>query len=154
MKIKSGTIKNISKKLVAGALTFALVMVPLDGCDSVSIDSIKYTVSSGEVTKKGISNENLEYCYFYEVYNNKTKEKYYTIVFQDVWNGGYLIKYYDIFTEKQLMQSDFVIKYMDPIKKYLEEENLIKNEYTEEELKEILSNYVKTLEKSKKLVKE
>ena len=154
MKIKSGKIKNISKKIIAGALTFALVTIPLTGCDSISIDSIQYVTNKDGESKYLISNEVLEYCSFYKVYNNKTNEGYYTIGLQDVWNDSLLIKYYDIFTKEELTPASFAIKSLASVKSYLTEDEVINNEYREEELKEILNKFIETQEKNKKLVKE
>ena len=154
MKIKQGKIENINKKIIAGALTFTLVALPLMGCDSITIESIKNTEVSGEVVKTNVNIDSLAYCFFAEVYNRKNDERYYTIVFEDVWNGGYLIKRYDLFTEEKLIPENFVIKSMVNVKKYLAEENLIKNQYSEEELKDILNEFVLKQENTKRLIKE
>lgn len=139
MKIKNGKIKNISKKIVAGALTFVLVAGPLAGCDTISIDNINYVSSEqGEFT---IDDKTLEYCSFYRVYNNKLDKEYYTIGLRDEFNGSYFIKIYDIFTQEELKISESVFRAIKPVNHYLGELYIDKEFYTGVELKEILDNF-------------
>ncbi len=157
MDVRKGRINNINKKIIAGALVFALAGVPLAGCNAVSIDDIKYSTNvNGDI--QGIdgvvSSNTLNYCSFYTVYNNETNERYCTIGLMDEWNGTYFIKYYDIFTKEELVPAKFSFKSIKSVNEYLNEINKIKQEYTEEELKQILNMFVETLEGNKKLVKE
>ena len=141
MKIEKGKIKNISKKLVTGALMFSLVMVPLTGCDSISIDNINY--STNEQGKIGftINDKDLQYCSFYEVYDNKSHNMYYTIGFRDEFNGSYFIKIYDVFTKKELKISEYSFRSVKLVKEYLNEQNISKDEYTELDLKDVLNSF-------------
>lgn len=156
MKFSKGKINNINKKLIASALVLTLVSTGLTGCSDVSIEDIRY-VQNEQDSKPGISGtvnyETLKYCAFYKVYNNKTNERYYTIALQDAYNGSYMVKYYDIFTGEQLNYSDYAFKSIDTVENYLVDLDIIKQEYTEQELKELLNIFINNQEKSKQLVK-
>lgn len=153
MKLKSGNIKNINKKLIAGALVFTLVSVPFAGCDSVSIDSINY-VTTEQGNSFTVNRETINYCSFYRVYNNKVDKEYYTIAFKDEFNGSYFVKYYDIFTKEEIKYSENSFKSIMPVNDYLEENDMVKEVYTSAELEEILNIFVEKQEKNKQLVKE
>ena len=140
MKIRNGKIKHISKKLIAGALTFALV-APLAGCDAISIDNINYVVSEQGTASFTIDSKTLEYCSFYRVYNNKLDKEYYTIALRDEFNGSYFIKIYDIFTKEQLKISESSFNAITSVNHYLEEMNIDKESYTDIELKEFLDGF-------------
>lgn len=141
MKIKNGKIKNISKKLVAGVLTFALVGAPLTGCDAISIDNIKYVSNEQGNMDFTIDYKTLEYCSFYKVYNNKLDKEYYTIGLRDEYNGSYFIKVYDIFTKEEIMISDGTFRSIKQVNHYLEELDMTKDLYTDDELKEVLETF-------------
>lgn len=138
MKIKNGKIRNISKKIVAGALTFALVGVPLAGCDAISIDNINYVSKEQGNIGFTIDYTTLEHCSFYRVYNNKIDKEYYTICLIDEYNGSYFIKTYDIFTKEELKISESSFRAIKPVRHYLEELDMVKESYTETELNELL----------------
>jgi hypothetical protein len=159
LELGKGKITNISKKIFTLGLTFALATVGLTGCADVSIDDIKYVTDEQESIqsiKNSVSYETLQYCSFYNVYNNKKDKRYYTIGLKDEWNGTYLIKYYDIFTKEEFVRSDFAFHSIATVQEYLVENNLVKAEYTEEELQSILNQFVEEYENKneKKLVKE
>jgi hypothetical protein len=138
MKIKQGRIKNINKKLVAGALVFVLVSVPLTGCDAISIDNINYVVNEQGNMGFTVDYNTLQYCSFYRVYNNKLDKEYFTICLIDEYNGSYFIKTYDIFTKEELKISENSFRAIKPVNHYLEELGMVKESYTETELNELL----------------
>lgn len=153
MKIKQGRIKNINKKIIAGALTFALIGVPLAGCDAISIDNINYVSNEQGDINFTIDYKMLEHCSFYRVYNNKIDKEYYTICLIDEYNGSYFIKTYDIFTKEELKISENSFKAITAVSHYLKELDMVKESYTETELKEILNVFVENHEKSKQIIK-
>lgn len=153
MKIKQGRIKNINKKLVAGALVFALALVPLAGCDAISIDNINYVTNEQGNIDFTIDSNTLYYCSFYEVHNNETNEDYYTIGFRDEYNGSYFIKIYDVFTKEELKVSEKSFRSIKQVNHYLDELDMVKQSYTEAELREVLNTFVENQEKNKQLVK-
>lgn len=150
-------INNISKKALAGAMAFVLITTGLSGCSDVSIEDISYvqTEQDNAPSIEGtVSYETLKYCAFYKVYNNKTEERYYTIALQDAYNGSYMVKYYDIFTGHQLDYSDYAFKSIDTVENYLVDLDMVKEEYTKEELNNLLNIFLNNQEKNKQLVKE
>ena len=160
MEFGKGKFNNINKKLIAGALALTFVTTGLTGCSDVSISEISYTVNEQDGSKSidgAVGYETLKYCSFYRVYNNKTNVKYYTIALQDAYNGSYMVKYYDIFTGQYLNYSDYAFKSIDTVENYLINLDMVKEEYTVEELKELLNKFIETeinsQEKSKQLVK-
>jgi len=121
-------------------------------CDpSYDIEYTKSGQSSVQEIKNTISLDTLYYCSFYTVYNQKTEERYYTIGLKDEFNGTYLIKYYDIFTGEELKYSNFAFHFVDTLESYLNDEE---KEYTKEDLRVILNDFIKKQEKNKQLVKE
>lgn len=150
-------INNISKKAIAGAMTFVLITTGLAGCSNVSIEDISYVESEKNNTKAingTVSYDTLKYCAFYKVYNNKApKGKYYTIALQDAYNGTLFVKYYDIFTGVELKYGNYGFKSIETVENYLINLDMVKKEYTEEELKELLNIFINNQEKSKQLVK-
>ena len=156
MKISKGVVKNINKKLIASTLAVTLLSLPLTGCSNVSIDDIKYSTKTEQTQDiiNSVSYDTLKYCSFYNVYNNKTEERYYTIGLKDEFNGTYLIKYYDIFTGQELKYENYAFKSIETVENYLLENNNVKKEYSGLELKEILNQFVQTQQQNKKLVKE
>ena len=156
MKFGKGKINNINKKLIASALALTLITTGLTGCSDVSIEDISYVQNEQDNTQSisgAVKYETLKYCAFYKVYNNKTDERYYTIALQDEYNGSYTVKYYDIFTGQYLNYSDYVFKSIDTVENYLVNLDMVKDEYTEEELKGLLNVFINNQENSKQLVK-
>lgn len=153
MDIKKGKIRNISKKLVTGALVFTLVGFPLMGCDAISIDNISYASDEQGNMMFNIDYNMLKHCSFYRVYNNKIDKEYYTICLIDEYNGSYFIKTYDIFTKEELKISENSFKAITAVSHYLKEIDMVKDSYTETELKEILNVFIESKVKSKQMIK-
>lgn len=153
MKFSKGKLKNINKKLVTGALVFALASFPLAGCDAISIDNINYVTNEQGDMAFTIDCNTLEHCSFFRVYNNKIDKEYYTIGLIDEYNGSYFIKTYDIFTKEEIKISECSFKAITAVSHYLKDLDMVKESYTEEELKEILNIFLENQEKSKQLVK-
>lgn len=156
MKIKNGIIKNINTKLLAGTLVLTLLTTGLAGC--TSIEDIKYTKNeSGYIQgiDGTVSYETLKSCDFYKVKNNIIQEEYYTILLYDFnfWDKNRL---YDVFTKQDLTEGNFNFEAIDRVENYLISFNMVKEEYTEEDLKEILNKFIEIQEKenNKQLVKE
>ena len=153
MHFSKGKIQNINKKILTGSLALILLTTGLTGCASVSIEDIKYKKNEqGYVQSlETIKNDTLKYCGIYKVRNNKEDKLYYTICLRDDFNGTLQVKYYDIFTGEELKYSDCVFNMVEVLDDYLDSE---KTEYKEEELKNILNEFVQKEESYKKLVKE
>ena len=154
MKFSKGIINNINRKLIAGSLALTFLTTPLTGCSKVSINDIKYIKNDqGYVQgiEESVSCDTLKYCNFYEVYNQATESRYYTICLRDDFNGTYEVKYYDVFTGQELKYSDYVFSEVETLDDYLDKE---KTEYSEKELKEILNKVIEIQkENNKQLVK-
>lgn len=89
-------------------------------------------------------------CNFYKVNDILNNKEYYTIAFID--NSGFT---YDIFTKDNLNQRNFTCDDLGDLIPWLSTKNLIKENYKEEELKEILKELEEIKkENQKKLVKE
>ena len=148
MKIDKGIVKNINRKLIAGGL--ALTLVTSAGC--TTINNIKYKRDEqGYITgiDGTVSYNILKDCGIFEVQNKVTQEKYYTIIY----SPGYFYSY-DLFTRQIINKDAFEFHICDNVTVCLNGLNKIKEEYTEEELREILNEYVSTQEKNKQFVKE
>ena len=160
MNFNKGKLKNVNKKLLAGGLALTMICTSLTGC--VSIDDIKYTKDeSGYIQgiDGNVTYKILESCDFYKVKNNITQEEYYTILLSDIdFFGNSIIysAYYDIFTKQNLTEGDFELEIVGSITEYLIAFNMVKEAYSEEELKEILNKFIEIQEKenNKQLVKE
>ena len=139
---------NISKKAIASAMSFVLITTGLAGCSNVSIEDISYVENEHDNTKAingTVNYETLKHCAFYKVYDNKSpKGKYYTIALQDEYNGSYFVKYYDIFTGVELKYSNYGFKSIEAVENYLISLDMVKKEYTEEELKGLLNKFIET----------
>ena len=155
MKINKGTIKNINKKLLASGL--ALTLFTSAGCKISS--EIKYKKDDqGYVVgiDGSISKESLSDCYLCKVENKITASEYYTII-KKTHVFAERVSFYkktDLFTNQYLSNDSFEFSDEISVVDYLNTNGKIKDEYTEEELKQILDEYVSTLDNNKKLVKE
>ena len=153
MNFCKGKLKNINKKIIAGTLVFTLLTTGLSGC--TTIKDIEYRRNEqGYVDgiESNVSYKFLIACNFCKVENKVTQETYYTIVYDASnyrWTEGY-----DIFTGQNFFEGSFGLEIIDNVKKWLVNLNVVKDEYTEEELKEILNIFVEKQEKNKQLVKE
>ena len=155
MKINKGIIKNINRKILAGGL--ALTLISSVGC-TIKTDMKYRTDENGYIVgiDGSISKGFLSNCYFCKVKNNITEVEYYTIlkkqpVFTD---RATFHKKYDLFTNQELTNENFEITDECSVTNYLNAINKIKDEYTEEELKEFVDEYASTKEKNKELVKD
>ena len=155
MKFSKGIVKNVNKRLLAGAFAATIIATGLTGCTgAVSIDDIKYKKDEkGYVQniQENISVDTLKYCEIYKVYDQKEEKRFYTICLRDDFNGSYHVKYYDIFTGVELVYSDYRFLSVGSLDEYLVED---KTEYSEEELRGMLNSFVETKENQKQLVKE
>lgn len=147
------TFKSINKKLLTGAVVLVLSTTSLTGC--YTINDIEHTTNEQGYIQGidgTVSYDFLSFCDFYKITNKITGDEYYTVVLQ---NGG---SFRDIFTRQELKLSgeQFELVYIDVVENYLNYFNLIKDEYTEEEIREILNKFIETQEKetTKELVKE
>jgi len=154
VKFSKGKFKNINKKLIASALALTLTSFSLAGCDDISISSINYSTNEQGDMDFTVNYDILKHCSFFRVYNNKIDKEYYTIGLIDEYNGSYFIKTYDIFTKEEIKISECSFKAITAVSHYLEDLDMVKESYTEEELKEILNIFLENYEKSKQLVKE
>lgn len=153
MNIKSGRIKNINKKIIAGTLALTLLTFGLSGCASIKdIEYRKNEQGYVDGIENNVSYRLLEYCKFCKIENKITEETYYTIVYNP--NNYRWVEGYDIFTGQNLFEGSYNLEIIDSVKKWLNNLNMIKNEYTEEELKGILNAFIEKQEKNKQLVKE
>lgn len=154
MKFSKGKVNNINQKLISGALAFALLTTGLTGCSDVSISEISYTVNEQDGSQNidgTVSYETLKCCSFYKVYNpNKPNGKYYTIALKDDYNGTLFVKYYDIFTGVELKYGNHGFQSIETVENYLINLDMVKKEYTEEELKGLLNKFIETEINSKK----
>lgn len=150
MKLKNIQVKNINKKLIAGTLIFTLSIVPITGC--ATIKDIKYTTDeSGYINgiEGTITYKLLKKCYFCEIKNNITEETYYTICYMaNTYRGSHG---YDIFTKQDFSKGDFDLEIVDEVEDWLVSLNKVKENYVEEELREILNIFIEKQEtKTKK----
>ena len=147
MKINKGIVKNINRKILAGGLAFTLISSA--GCSI--IDSVKYKKDEqgyivgidGTVSYNTIKNGCIGH-----VTNEVTGQKYYTIIYE------YGLAEYDIFTGQKMGLKYIYYKSCLGLSTYLNAINKIKDEYTEEELKEFVNEYASSMKKNKELVKE
>ena len=146
-------IKSINKKIIAGTLALTLITSGLSGC--TSIKDIEYRRNEqGYVDgiENNVSYNFLKKCSFCKIENKITNESYYTIVYNANdyrWAEGY-----EIFTGRNLFEGNYDLEIIDSVKKWLNNLNMIKDEYTEEEIKELLNTFIEKQEKNKQLVKE
>lgn len=153
MNIKNGRIKNINKKIIASTLALTLLTSGLSGC--TSIKDIEYRRNEQgyiDGIENNVNYKLLEWCRFCKIENKITDEIYYTIVYRP--SNYRRIEGYDIFTSQNLSEGSYNLEIIDSVKKWLNNLNMIKEEYTEEELKELLNTFIEKQEKNKQLVKE
>ena len=147
------TIKSMNKRIIAGTLALVLVTSGLSGC--VSIKDIEYKKNEqGYVDgiKNNVSYQFLEYCRFCKIENKITNEVYYTIVLSP--SNYRSVEGYDIFTGKNLSKGSYNLEIISSVRVWLNNLDMIKDEYSEEELKELLNIFIEKQEKNKQLVKE
>jgi len=146
-------IKNINKRLITLALTSTLVLTP--GCKRAIDDVVYATDEHGYISSidQKLSYDFLTKCRFCKVKNKITEEEYYTV-------GIHVSNYrmpegYDVFTRQDFFKGDFELEIFDKLESWLINLNMVKSEYTEEELRALLNIFIeKQEEKDKQLVKE
>lgn len=145
--------KSMNKKIIAGTLALTLITSGLSGC--TSIKDIEYKRNEQgyvEGFENNVSYNFLKKCRFCKIENKITEETYYTIVYGASnyrWVEGY-----DLFTGQNLFEGSYSLEILDSVKTWLVNLNMVKDEYTEEELKELLNVFIEKQEKNKQLVKE
>lgn len=156
-KVKFG---YVNKKLVAGLLSLGLVSSTLVGCPAVTLSQVEYkTDENGYIVsiEGTISEALLHDCSFSKVTNNITEETYYTIVVDCFSSYDASYNSYDLFTDQNLTKGNFEIEQIDSVDTYLIAFNKLKSEYTDEDLRGILNEFIAIQEKKeedKKLIKE
>lgn len=151
MQLKNGKLKNINKKAIAYILAFTTIPTTLTACTNIKDVNYKRD-ESGYIQSIDVK---LDYDFvkrliFCKVRNKVTDKEYYTIalfkvLFYDI---------YDIFTMQNLSKSNiFECEFNELVENYLEACGMIKDEYTEEDLKEILNIFVENQTKEKVKVK-
>lgn len=151
MKFAKGTIGNVNKRLIVGALSLTLLTTTLSGC-GFKIDDVNYIRNEqgyideidGTISYEFLSN----YCIFCKVQNNLTGNEYYTIAYRPskvvpVWNS---YTYFNIFNNQNLKTSNNTYNEIDNVENYLIELNMFKSEYTEEDLRQVLNMFIKMQE--------
>ena len=140
---------NINKKLLAGALACVLTTTSLVGCTTIKdfnyeTDEQGYvTRLSSKITYSRINND----CKFIKVKNNITNEEYYTISIYLFNSVTWRHEDYDLFTSQNLSLGDFEKEYVGSVTAYLIAYKMVKDEYTEEELREVLNIFIENQEK-------
>lgn len=160
MNIKKGKIKNINKKLIAGALVFTLVTVPLTGCEGY--EEFEYTTNEqGEYIASGrIGYRTLKDCCFLAIENSTYSIVEYYIADEIKHNGRYsptYSTYEDIFSGQQIFSTkdsnNRKILICDVLEDYLYASNNVKASYSIEEVEvmfeELKENYLKNNGKQK-----
>ena len=155
MNIKKGKIRNINKKLIAGALVFTLVAVPLTGCQENEGFSYEINVQGEYIALGNVEYDFLKQCLFLVVENSKYDTIEYYIVKENT-----IFYYVDIFNNKTVIdknrEENRKILVNEKLSDYLYATNNIKASYTVEEVKlifeQLKENYLK--QNNKELVKE
>ena len=157
MKFSKGEIQNINKRLLSGVLSLTLMTVPLFGCNGTEL---KYEKNSqGEMVC--VSNIKHSYIEKYKVvvFGINNNQLFYITKVVDGKNDHYYEEYYNIFGGELIYSSNKesslkIIKEEELIN-YLVLYDKVQQEYSEEDLKEILEqikvDYKK--ETDKRLVK-
>lgn len=173
MNLKKGRINNINKKLIAGALTMTLVMVPMSGCARPnSIDEhytgFEYTVSEdGRYEATGKIDYQLLKDYEFVVIENKTYDvtEYYICKYIFVNNSDFDFANFGDQVYTDIYNNQIIFKIMHPVdnakrmiyseklENYFYATNNIKKNYTVEDVELIFSemkeNYLKQNGKQK-----
>ena len=140
-KIKNGTVKNISKKILMGSIVFVLSTATLTGCKAYGFsykennEGIRY--ATGTVDNKYINN-----CYVIEIYNNSFDNyEYYMTVKEDEYDQ---IKYLDVFTldiiyvESDENYENIGVKNIISVDEYLRQNHIEQSKYSVEYMEELL----------------
>lgn len=160
MKFSKGKVNNINKKLIAGTLALTLLTIPLCGCSGMEL---KYKENSrGEMVCVG----NVKYIYLqnYKVLVlGKDDEQFFYIVrlesTGDYGSNEACEEYYDVFGGDLVYSTDIETEYkmitVIELNDYLVSYDMIRKEYSEQELKDLLENIKKDFDKKteKQLIK-
>lgn len=150
MNIKNGRINNINKKLIATALAFTLVAIPLTGC--AESENFEYSTNEqGQYVASGnVEYDFLKQCSFLVVENSKYNTIEYYIVKENT-----IFYYSDIFNDKNVIrqngEENRKILVCDQLGDYLYATNNIKANYTKEEVELILSQLKEEYLKNEKI---
>lgn len=162
MKLNNIKIKNINKKLLAGALSFTLLTTGLVGC-STDMSDFNYNVNEqGEYEISGTIDYNLLKNYYFIVIENTNYDTTEYYICKKISTGGVVgpsqAIFYNIFSEYDDVYSDGTsatrkLLFEDMVANYLYATNNIKANYTKEDVEQILQgmteNYLK--ENNKKI---
>lgn len=146
---------NIKKGAIALAFITTIAFTT-PACASISDISYETNASGYIDSIEGtVSYDVLEDCRFVRVTNKITDEVYHTIMLHEL---GSVFICYDIFT-RQVIFSDksveiFDVETCDEVTVWLRALNMEQDEYTEEELINLLNIFIEYQEKDKQLVKE
>lgn len=143
MNIKSGKIKNINKKIFAGVLCLVLLTPTFVSCTTTDINEVNYSMNKdGSVIgiNGTVSYDVIKECEIYKVTDKESLSTFYVIaLFERGWFDTYL---YDIFTKEDYTNRRFILnEKLKSLEYYLNEFDMVKDEYTEEELKNILDQF-------------
>ena len=151
--------KKINIKKGAIALAFiTTIALTTPACASISDISYEKNASGYIDSIEGtVSYSVLEDCYFVRVNNKITDEVYYTMMLHKADSVSFVC--FDIFTRQVIAGNEktkeiFDVETCDEVTDWLRALNMVKDEYTEEDLREILNIFIEKQEKDKQLVKE
>lgn len=154
-KTSKGTIKNINKKILVGAITLVLSTTSLTGCRAYGFtyetnnEGIRYATGT-------VDNNYIENCYYIEINNSNSENIERYLVVKENASGE--IKYLDVFTlETIYIEENEEYKHVEfeniiSVEEYLNKNNVDKDEYSVEYMEEILEQ-IHTRSIQKKLVK-
>lgn len=143
---------NIKKGAIALALV-STILVTTPACASISDISYEKNASGYIDSIEGtVSYSVLEDCYFVRVNNKITDEVYYTMMLHRA--DSVLFVCFDIFTRQVIVGNEktkeiFDVETCDEVTVWLRALNMKKDEYTEEDLREILNIFIEKQEKDK-----
>lgn len=145
-KIKNGTVRNISKKILVGSIVFVLSTATLTGCKAYGFsykennEGIRY--ATGIVDNKYINN-----CYVIQIYNNSFDNyEYYMTVKEDEYDQ---IKYLDVFTldiiyvESDENYENIGVTNIISVGEYLRQNHIEQSKYSVEYMEELLEKMSK-----------
>lgn len=164
VNITNSKIKNINKKIVAGALVFSLATVPLTGC--VKNETFEYTVNEqGEYVASGKIEYNLIKTHCFLVIENSDYDAIEYYIVDEIKNYARQheligVSYIDIFNNQVVFDTrangNRKILVCNKLEDYLYATNSIKASYTKEEVEiifeQLKEDYIK--ENVKQKVKE
>ena len=165
MKINKGKISNVSKKILALGLTFALIPTAFAGCDKDEPVNFEYSTNEhGQYQMSGTIDYELLKKYCFIVVKNSTFEtkECYICERQDSRYYGSILnsKYINIYNEQVIFDTNGetvrTIIFESEIEDYLLAYGSIKSNYTKEDIDLLFEQLKETYEQidNKQLVKE